>query len=47
MNHFADSLENGEEPSSNVRGGAKSISTYAAAWQSVETEEVFKVRNEF
>ncbi len=47
MNHFANCLANGEEPSPNVRGGAKSISTCAAAWQSVETEEVFKVRNEF
>ncbi len=47
MSHFADCLEHDTEPSPGVRDGAKSVATCAAAWESVETGEVVKVRNDF
>ena len=47
MSRFQECLEKDVEPSPNVRDGARSVATCAAAWQSVETGEVVKVRNEF
>ena len=47
MQHFAECLENDTEPSPNVRDGAKSVATCAAAGESVETGQVVTVRNAF
>ena len=47
MRHFHDCLENDRDPTPGVRDGAKSVATCAAAWESVETGEVVKVRNKF
>ena len=46
MRHFADCLENDAEPSPGVRDGAKSIATCAAAWESIKTGRVAKVKGD-
>lgn len=47
MRHFEDCLTRHREPSPNARDGAKSIAVCAAAWESIHTRSVVKVRNEF
>src|SRR5438477_12815690 len=47
LRHFEDCLENDREPSPGAREGARSIATCAAAWESVHTGQVVRVRNDF
>lgn len=47
MRHFQDCLERDSEPSPGVRDGAKSVATCAAAWDSITSGRVTKVRNDF
>jgi predicted dehydrogenase len=47
MRHFQRCLEEDTEPSPGVRDGAKSVATCAAAWESINTGTVGKVRNDF
>jgi predicted dehydrogenase len=47
MKHFQRCLAENLEPSPGVRDGAKSVATCAAAWESIATGLVAKVRNDF
>jgi predicted dehydrogenase len=47
MRHFQQCLEQDAEPSPGVRDGAKSVATCAAAWESITSGTVAKVRNQF
>jgi predicted dehydrogenase len=47
LRHFEECLASDGQPSPNVRDGARSIATCAAAWESVQTGQVVQVRNEF
>lgn len=47
MRHFEECLTEGKEPSPNALDGAKSIAVCSAAWESIHTGQVVKVRNEF
>jgi predicted dehydrogenase len=47
MRHFQQCLEQDMQPSPGVRDGAKSVATCAAAWESITSGAVARVRNEF
>jgi len=47
MRHFEECLTEDKEPSPNAVDGAKSIAVCSAAWESINTGQVIKVRNEF
>jgi predicted dehydrogenase len=47
MRHFQQCLERDTEPSPGVRDGAQSVATCAAAWASITSGAVVRVRNEF
>jgi predicted dehydrogenase len=47
LRHFEDCLVHDRQPSPNVRDGARSVATCAAAWESIKTGQVVAVRNDF
>jgi predicted dehydrogenase len=47
LQHFEECLVGDQQPSPNVRDGARSVATCAAAWDSIHRGTVVSVRNEF
>jgi len=47
LQHFEACLLSDQQPSPNVRDGARSVATCAAAWESIETGRVVSVFNDF
>lgn len=47
LEHFADCLENDKQPVPDIREGAKSIAVCCAAYTSMNTGEVVRVKNDF
>jgi predicted dehydrogenase len=47
MRHFQDCLDNNKQPSPSVLDGARSVAAGVAAWVSIKSGRVVKVRNDF